>query len=445
MMTPIIAKDHLDVANSAPISFTSESDSVQLTIEKHINDIIFKSFTMTRDEDSHSDLDLDGSNIPVFGVEYTVDNETFSQEFNISGSSGKLEWITGIFYMEYEETYTNLAATESADPSFPPGTAVYQEIGNDITSSAVFIDMTYQLADQLYLTAGIRYSEEEADAYVNGLGTPLGLMNIPEWSEDWNSTTPRVVLRYEIDDNSSVYASYSQGFKAGMLNPASFNTTPIDSEEIDAYEIGYKTQTDYIRFDASIYTYDYQDMQVASFNGTQALVVNAASSTVNGAEFQISALVTDELELSLGAAYTDASYDTFPGSQPRDLNPTSPSYLQVLAGNANDNQMMRTPEFTGTAAASYETKLGGSTLRLNANLYFTDDFYFDANEQIKQDAYQLLNLRATWTPESENYSIALFGTNVTDEEYITQVLPGDQSLYTLHVGGNCSRMETFVS
>ncbi|MBN4055461.1 TonB-dependent receptor, partial [bacterium AH-315-K03] len=161
-ITPVIADGHREVANSAPISFTSEAQSMQLTIEKELGDITFKSFTMLRDEDSHTDLDLDSSNVPVFGVEYTIENETFSQEFNLSGAVDRLEWIAGAFFMAYEETYTNLAATESADPSFPPGTAVYQHIGNDIESLAVFIDGTYELSDALFLTVGLRYSTEEA-------------------------------------------------------------------------------------------------------------------------------------------------------------------------------------------------------------------------------------------------------------------------------------------
>jgi iron complex outermembrane receptor protein len=72
--------------------------------------------------------------------------------------------------------------------------------------------------------------------------------------------------------------------------------------------------------------------------------------------------------------------------------------------------------------------LADGELRLNGNLTYSDEFYFDANEQFKQDAYTLLNVRATWVSPSEAFSVAVYGTNVTDEEYISAILPGDQAI-----------------
>lgn len=414
----IVADGHLEVSNTAPIAGLAKSDGAYLTIEKTFaNDILLKSFTMARRERNFSSLDLDSSNIPVFGVEYTTKNKALTQEFNLSGETGRLEWILGAFWMDYREDFYHLAATE-----FP--FVIYDNIGNDMVSSAVFADGTYQVTDDFFLTLGLRYSQEQADAFYKG----QYLLGDAEWDGDWSSTTPRVVGRYQLNDDSSVYVSYSQGFKAGLLNPSGFSPVPVDQEEIDAWEIGYKANWGSVRLDAAAFYYDYQDMQVSSYNGTQALVVNAASSTIKGAEFQLTTLLGEGLEVNLGAAWTDANYEEFPGSQPRDLDPTSPTYMQILAGNAAGNPMIRSPELSATFGVTYERPLPVGALRLNGNYYYTDEFYFDPNQQFLQEAYGLLSLRATWIAPGEQYTVALFGNNLTDEEYLNQVLPGDQTI-----------------
>jgi iron complex outermembrane receptor protein len=425
---PYVGVEHGEVANTAPTGYTSESDGLFLTVAKEFGDMTLKSLTMARDSESHTDIDLDASSLPIFAVEFSPQSDAWSQEFDLSGSTDRLKWLVGAFYMEYEEEFHNLAASTSVNPDFflqPITLVVYEMNRTKIESAAVFADATYEVVDSLFLTAGLRYSTEQASSIVRG---HIAVGDMPEWSEDWDDVSPRVVARYEFDDDSSVYASYSKGFKAGMLQPSAPSTVPIDPEHVDAYEVGYKTDRGATQFNAAAFYYDYQDMQVASFNGTQALVVNAANSTIYGAEFQVASRLTEGLTASLGLAYTKSEYDEFPGSQPRVLDPLAANYLQIVDGNASGNQMMRTPELSGTATLDYGTPLAGGQLNLDASLFYTDGFYFDPNEQFEQDAYALVNIRATWVAPDGRFSVAAFANNVTNEEYLAQVLPGDYAI-----------------
>jgi iron complex outermembrane receptor protein len=297
--------------------------------------------------------------------------------------------------------------------------------------------VTWQVTDNLFLTAGLRYTYEEVSARVKGLFIPSPppgvIVDIPEWNHDWNNTSPRFVARYQFDADSSIYGSYTQGFKAGMLQPSSFTTTPVDPEKIGAWEVGYKTARDNWQLNASAFYYDYKDMQVASFNGTQALYVNAAASTIYGADLQLTALLAEGLTGSIGAAYTHGRYDEFPNSQARNLDVTSPAYLQVVAGSdASDNPMMRTPEYAVTASIGYDRPLSEGSLRLGADYYYTDSFYFDPNKQFEQGSYGLLNLRAGWVSPQEHFNVTAFWTNVTDEEYVATLLPGDFAIQQMY-------------
>lgn len=428
-VTPIIASEDLQVSNTAPTAYSTESNGLYLTIAKDFGGVRFKSLTMDRRSESRTLIDLDSSNLPLFAVEFKPDSTTFSQEFDLTGTSGDLEWVAGAFYMQYDNRFRPLAATEAF--GMAPFT-IYREASTDDRSYALFADLTYRAFERLYLTAGARYSYEEVDARVKGLSTPVGPVNMPEWSHDWSNVSPRVVARYQLADDSNVYASYSQGYKAGMLQPASFTTEPIDPEKLDAYEVGYKIARERLQFNASAFYYDYKDMQVSSFNGTQALTVNAAASSIYGGDFQFTALVAEGLTLGLGAAYTHGRYDRFPGSQARNLDPASPSYLQIVESDASDNPMMRTPEFTGLANVAYERPLAEGSVRLNADYYYTDAFYFDPNRQFQQGSYGLLDLRAGWVAPGGRLSVTVFCQNVTDEQYVATLLPGDFAIQQMY-------------
>ncbi len=428
-VTPVIASDDLKVSNTAPTAYSTDSTGVYLTIEKDFGSMVFKSLTMDRSSESRTLIDLDSSDLPIFAVEFKPSSTTFSQEFDFTGTVDDLEWVAGAYYLQYDDEFHPLAATEAF--GMQPF-KIYNKTSTSDRSYAVFADLTYPVLDRLFLTAGARYSYEDVSARVNGLSTPVGPINMPEWSHDWSNISPRFVARYELTDDSNVYASYSQGYKAGMLQPASFTTEPIDPENLDAFEIGYKTAQAAWQLNASAFYYDYKDMQVSSFNGTQALTVNAAASTIYGGDFQLTALVAEGLTLGLGAAYTHGRYDRFPGSQARNLDPTSPGYLQIVESDASDNPMMRTPEFTGTANVAYERPLSEGTLRLNADYYYTDSFYFDPNQQFEQGSYGLLNLRAGWVAPEGRFSVTLFWTNVTDEDYVATLLPGDFAIQQMY-------------
>jgi len=85
--------------------------------------------------------------------------------------------------------------------------------------------------------------------------------------------------------------------------------------------------------------------------------------------------------------------------------------------------MLRSPELTGNLNVKYDIPVAEGWLAIWGNLYYSSDFYFDTYETYEQNAYQLLNMRVSWTDASDTYTLSLYGDNLTDEEYYTQVLP----------------------
>ena len=151
---------------------------------------------------------------------------------------------------------------------------------------------------------------------------------------------------------------------------------------------------------------------------------------------------TPAFQLRASAAYTHAEFEDFPdapsyfqcgvSTDPRLLcNPADPAQFGLFFPTPTDStgkRLPRTPRFSASLGGQYTIDMGDSSLILNADFYHTSRVYFDPVEQFSQKAYQLLNLRATYSLPGDKVQISLFGTNVTDTSYLAQVLPAALSI-----------------
>jgi iron complex outermembrane receptor protein len=417
-----IATDRGQVSNNAPNYMHLTSDSVTLTSSFNFDFAELTSYTGYRTDDVSQGLEYDDTPANIYAAEWTVPDTTFTQELNLtSKSGGRLQWVVGAFYMDLKDIYrysTNSAVSPSGTGA--PFNLLFTS-KNDTKSTAVFADATYQVADKVFLTAGGRYSHDEPCLSFDLI--PFALVG--SGCVTFTNFSPRAVARYQIDSQSSVYGSFTEGYKSGTLPGSSFAFTPVRPEKIDAFEVGYKIANNAVQFNAAAFYYNYKDIQVTAYGANGASVTrNAAVAHIYGLDGDLTWNVTSDFTLNVSGAYTHARYANFPNAIGfrQDVVPTSPTYGQFGTYNVNADglQVQRTPEFAGSVGASYGFNLGGGRLVLNANVFYTSKFYFDAVEQLPQDSYALLNLRSTWTDHSSRYSVSVFGTNVTSEKYFAQ-------------------------
>lgn len=419
-----------EYAGTNPRFFRSENDIFQATLRADLGFADLTSYTQYRTEDTDISQDLDQIGMTIFQIGMPIDNETWSQEFLLTSKPGdRLQWTAGLFYFSNRDTYktfndNNLTTTGRV------------RIGGSSTTTktfAAFADLTYELTPSFFVTAGGRFSHDRIDdAYYvrpfSGVRTPV----TPEQSDavNGNRFTPRLVLRYEPSERSSIYASYTQGYKAGILDVGGATGNPVNPEKVDALEVGYKYGSRGLSFEMAAFYYDYKDLQVSLYRGNppSAQIVNAASSEIYGVEGQARYDVTDRFQVNLGAAWTHARYKSFENAPIYMRCPTAAgcgggaSFFIQTGTTLRDVTMQRTPEFTGNVGARYLVGLAGGELTLSGNLYYTSKFYFGPSGiQFPQKGYEVLSLRAQWDDPSERYFIALWGDNVTDSRYITQV------------------------
>lgn len=384
-------------------------------------------------------FDIDGTFVNILSAISKGEQDTFQQavDFNIN-TPGNWDLIVGGLYFqdEYQLDFQAL---------FGDALAQRLDTGMDSEAVAVYADATYDFSDSLSLTFGGRYSYEEKTAFHSSI-TGDGSVIFPptKKSASFDEFTPRVSIRYEIAERTNIYAAYSQGFRSGTFSLSAAPTPelwqPLNAEIIDAFEVGFKTVQPRFRLDAAAFYYDYQDLHVSTTQpapgGGGALVTvfeNADKAEVYGVDGQIEISISEALNMRIGAAWLQAKYKEFPNASGIGLdistNQNIPNQVQDWSGQ----EMARAPRFSGNLGLDYETFLAGGVwgrLLLSGNISYSDSYVVNnpsvygplagelANTQrYRQGATTLVSATGTWTDPSERYTVRIFGTNLTNEEY----------------------------
>lgn len=381
-------------------------------------------------------FNTDGTEIDVTRSNFKYDSEQFSQELRFA-SSGFDRWnfIGGLYYLHENKSGALGLVRAGGRPFFATvpgstGSFIIPE-DNDLDAYAIFGQATFDVTDQLALTFGLRYSKEEKEdlTSVGAVFDLLGLESPQEplvfgtrqTEDDWSDVTPEIGLEYQLNDDVLLYGKIAQGFKSGGFN--AFDTNPsFDEEEITSFEVGFKSDLadGTVRLNGALFTYDYQDLQVSTFINGLTLTTNAAEATVNGGELELQWVPAGapNLQISGGLSVLDAEYDEFVDRQGN--NPDGTPRVLDLTGNTLPNA----PDFKFNLGVEYDIELGnGQLLTLNGQISHQDDVFFTQfNEPVVgQDSFTLVDGRVAYQV-NENLEVALFGRNLTDEEYFQNVV-----------------------
>jgi len=447
----------------------SKSNVFQATIQADLGFANLTSYTQYRRENQDMRIDGDYSGVEYYDLHLPNYNRTITQEFLLTSLPGNpLQWTAGLFYVRNKDSYYPLHF------DFFPALGVFDrccDFGSSSVSQsyAAFLDATYEITPRLFVTGGVRYAhDKQSKAFtLSGnaaiardlFGAPAAPFNRPS-AADYNAVngdqvTPRVVIRYKPTEESSVYASYSKGYKAAFLDLGSGTPLPVKPEKIDAYEVGFKYDNRKLSFESAFFYYDYRNLQISLYDGFAAIIANAASSKVYGIDGQLRYSLSDSFSVNLGGTWLHARYKRFdlapiytpcltlpdafdPGGCADFLGGAVESF-PIVPTELRNVTMQRSPEFTGNLGATYKTELGGGELQLSGNLYYSSKFFFGPSGiQFPQKAYEVLSLRAQWTDPSGRFKVALWGDNVTNSRYKTAVQYGPTA-----IGSNWSQPVTY--
>ena len=424
-----------DIANGIDPKFQLITRALTGIINWTSGPLSIKSITGYRNQDANFLYDIDGGST-LNGYEVSGEPaHQISEELQIHYDTGTLHVTGGAYYFHEEDDLTPqsvVASTylETQNFGIPFATPYYVDLGTLAASlstkaGAGFAQGSYDLTDKLSLTAGVRYSVETKhmfQQYRLDLFTPYTGSNPPPPSVDipaktFYSTTPKAGIQYQLDPQTFLFASYSQGFKSGGFDSAVKNPQPYLPEKLTDYEIGIKTTALYNRLRANVsgFYYDYQDLQVQQVVGLAVQTGNAATARVYGVEGEFNYLLTSALEVDASAAWTHARYVNYVGPDP--ALPLLPTVS--FRGNALDNA----PDYEATLSAQYTWNSMIGSLAARAEAEYSSRFYFSPGNEalLSQGAYVKGNLFAIYRPNSA-WEITAYVRNISNTTTKTSAL-----------------------
>ena len=413
--------------HDAPTSLETEHFSLSATFDWDLGSVNLKSLTAYQDFEDSSNMDVDGTELPIAHNGFLRDDhgeeaEFYSQEFILNSThEGPLQWTVLINYSE-SDIQTN---ADNWLPLFDFQGLWDAEVEGEAFGFAG--QVTYSVNDQLNLTGGVRYSDESKDIWRQETFVGIGTLPGEELDASWEEWTPRFVIDYFPSEEVMLYASATKGFKAGGFNIFA-SDSQFDPEYVWSYELGVKSTLwdGQLRANAATFYYDYTDIQLQTFNpdraeaGAATTIENAGEASNFGVEADFTLQATEALRFELGLAYLDAEIEEWVT-----LDPDRP---EEGVFDREGNSLPRAPDLTVSFAAEYTKDISPGILSLRGEYYYRDDIYFTAfeDERVMQDAINLFNANVTLTSHSGRWYASLFGKNLTDEEYVDNVLTAQQ-------------------
>ncbi len=412
-----------------------EAHGTNLKLDWDVGNFTITSITSYQDAEMFARGDIDGG----FGCGFCGDvtgpgfipfasdtggnhpSEQLTQEIRFASNlEGPFNYQFGAFYFDDElSTSTEFGISPTPKDTFVAAIALQEN-----TSWSIFAQGDYDISDQVVLTVGVRYTDDEKD-YTPILAPPTqAAINLSDTNTSFN-----VSLAYAIDEDSQVYTRIASGFRAPSIQArnAAFGApvTTANSETIMSYEIGYKTDiNDRIRFNAAAFYYDIDDMQLTAMGGggNFTTLLNAKSGEGYGIEFDIDWALSEDLILSGGFGYNKTKikeaglavapcgFGNCTVTDPIDAN-----------GNAiiDGNPFQHAPEWTLNVELSYTYPMSN-----DADLFFytdwkvkgeTNEFLYESIEFNFGTQFEG-GLKAGYRDNTRNFEVAFFARNITDED-----------------------------
>lgn len=310
---------------------------------------------------------------------------------------------------------------DPSDPGFGP--AVIGRFKNDeVDQEALYGEVTFDATERLSITGGIRYYHWQSNTIAQetkpfgGFGASLEPVDV---TASANEVTFKGNISFEASDDLLLFATVSQGFRAGGVNnppvtdPNDQPELGFDPDKLTNYEIGWKSTfaDGRVTFNGALYYIDWTNIQLEDVDPTGAfpLIVNAGDAEVKGGEIELRATPAPGLTLFAGASYAKA-----------ELTEDTQSALlgDPFAGEDGD-ELPNVPNWQLSGSAQYAFPLVNDgiegVMRVDWSYRGASNIRFDPADptNVRLESFHLVNLRAG--VRSETWQASLYAKNVFDK------------------------------
>ena len=405
------------------------------------------------------------------------DQDDISIEVKLTSDQNQsTRWLVGGYYAEIERDVevsygADLGKGFELKPYVPATGKNPTDLAFDDTFTtdvfSIFGQYSIDLSDVTELSIEARYDNEKrsvdnnvpatTSALYYGGGAPInpamtaGGSKIPSRDKSYNQFQPKISITRSAE-NTTFYASYGVGFRSGGFNSSgsaalinSQLNIPVgaglsvsdsyDKEVSKSFEVGFKGRylDGRLAINGAIFETEVEDNQFFEFFagpwGLLRVVTSIDELDISGSELDFKYALTDNLRLDGGIGFTDGKIKK---------NTHRP--------NTVGNNAPLAPEHTYNLGMQYETAFSANyDLIVRVDYMEVGETWFHTVQNNQQpsvwgallgfpvasdmskavrDPYTLVDLRASIV--GEKLSLTLWGRNVTDEEYLAEVIPAPE-------------------
>ncbi|MFT3965827.1 MAG: TonB-dependent receptor [Sphingobium sp.] len=416
--------------------------------------------------------DLDGTTAQVVDVPLSGNVRTFNQELRLALDTDRFNGIVGASYDNMRTQQDNKFFLQDYSANADLISTTQNNFSSRMRSYGFFANGEFKVTPRLTVQGGIRYTNNKQSAsycYSDPTGTGAAVLFgsalnstpitiganqcfpttgdlllgtarstlVPvsqELTED--NVSFRVGVNYRFDQGTLLYATVSQGYKAGIFSAIGASRvnqyTPATQEKVVAYEAGIKTPLfgSALQFNGAAFYYDYSDKQVRgrvqdTVFGLLEKMLNVPKSYVFGLEGELVARPADGLRFSASGTYLKSKVTSDYSATPDGLAIYNAA---GYTGNFRGSALPFTPKFSGNIDAQYSFPVsdtlnafigGGVTYQSRQNTTFENPALPATDFTI--DGYALLDVRAGVSSGDGRWRITAYGRNITDKSYVTAV------------------------
>jgi iron complex outermembrane receptor protein len=326
-----------------------------------------------------------------------------------------------------------------------------QTAQEDVTSQAVFGALRWQATDALELAGGVRWLKDEKDFENNFVSVAPPPPDDFPVSDDhsWDDVVFELSASYQLTDRNMVYARYAEGFRSGgyAIRANDVDQITYEPEDVTSYEIGSKNDffDNRVRLNLTAFYTEMDDYQYGvviqdplEAPSTTTPINNAKELEVKGFEMDAVLALVDHFTLIATLGIQDGerkAYVEDPTRLPIGPNGTAGSPADCPTGCLLPKiDLPRTPDWNWALTGIFDWTVDRFNFEASASARATDDILIvgsnlltgDVDPSLVQDGYTLIDARLAmnWsTANGDTLQLAVWGKNLTDEEYKDFILP----------------------
>lgn len=312
-----------------------------------------------------------------------------------------------------------------------------------VQTYAAFAQLSWHLDAHWSITPGLRINREVKDIRAKGESqcrtkplTQQCIVQLLVSGEDYqqfiereeDNLSPKLSLMYRHDDDLSLFANWSRGYKSGGANAISFTDGELEyePETATAWELGIKSHwlQRSLSLNATLYRMDFDDLQVLAFNSVFFDVTNAASAYSQGLELDAYWLTPYQpLNLAASVGWLDARYDRYVDA-PAPVS-DGVNAQQDLSGKT----LAFAPRWAATLSPTLQYRLGQHEFTLGLNARYQAQQYTDTDldPATRVPGHVLYSAHLRVAPPSQRWSVTLGAKNLSDKRVLNQAI--DSALF----------------